>query len=333
MVRLGVVAGALGAALTLTGCGGGDKSAAAPLPLTLVADIPLTGGSARFDYQSIDPTGHLLAIAHLGASQAILVDLQTRRVTATIGRLADVRGVLAVPQLGRVYATATGTHDLVTIRSKSRSVVGRVRVGSFPDGIAYDPRSRRVFVSDGDAVTVVDARTNRVVGRISLPGGVGNVQLDPTTGHILVNHQGGGTLVEIDPTALTIGRRVALRGCDGNHGLLVDRARRRAYITCEANATLAIVDLGTGTQIGHLPTGDGPDVLAADPGLHRLYVASESGVLSVYATGAGAVREIAHAKLADNAHSVAVDPATHLVYLPLTDGGYGVPVLRVMKPC
>ena len=74
-------------------------------------------------------------------------------------------------------------------------------------------------------------------------------------------------------------------------------------------------------------------VLAADPGLHRLYVASESGVLSVYATGAGAVREIAHAKLADNAHSVAVDPATHLVYLPLTDGGYGVPVLRVMKPC
>ncbi len=71
-----------------------------------------------------------------------------------------------------------------------------------------------------------------------------------------------------------------------------------------------------------------PDALAFDPGWHRLYVASESGVVSLF-DGHGTKLEPVGDYRAPHAHSIAVDPATHRIYLPLEDVD-GTPVLRVV---
>jgi hypothetical protein len=71
--------------------------------------------------------------------------------------------------------------------------------------------------------------------------------------------------------------------------------------------------------------------LAFDASLGRLYVAAESGVVSVFAERGRSLRQLGRNKLAPHAHSVAVDPTTHLVYFPLEDVD-GRPVLRIMRP-
>src|SRR6266576_2519140 len=45
-----------------------DKTPALPkdLPLRILSDVPLTGGTTRFDYQSVDPNTGRLYLAHLG---------------------------------------------------------------------------------------------------------------------------------------------------------------------------------------------------------------------------------------------------------------------------
>ena len=73
------------------------------------------------------------------------------------------------------------------------------------------------------------------------------------------------------------------------------------------------------------------NVYALDPGLHRLYAASESGIVSVYDVTGRRFHRIAQAFVHLNAHVVAVDPATHRVYFPLQNAG-GRPVMRVMEP-
>ncbi len=50
-----------------------------------------------------------------------------------------MHGVLAVPELNRVYASATATDEVVTIDSSTLKIVARVPVGKYPDGIAYAP--------------------------------------------------------------------------------------------------------------------------------------------------------------------------------------------------
>jgi DNA-binding beta-propeller fold protein YncE len=123
---------------------------------------------------------------------------------------------------------------------------------------------------------------------------------------------------------------VPVPGCDHDHGLLV--ADGRAFVACDGNNTLVPLGLPGLTELGRLDVGDGPDVLAADPGRRLLYVAAESGDLTTVDLAPAAGRVTGRAHLADNAHVVAVDPGTGRAYFPVPNIGSGHPGLLVTTP-
>jgi DNA-binding beta-propeller fold protein YncE len=309
------------------------RTPAGDLPLQEVADVALPGGSSRFDYQVVDPPRRRLFIAHLGAGQLIAFDLSHRRVSGTVGGLPGVRGVAVAPGLGRVYAAATDAHQLVTLDEHTLRVVARAAAGGFPDGVAYDPADGLTFVSDvsGRRESVFHARSGKRVGSVRLSGDPGNVQYDTKTRRMVVAVGSAGEVDLIAPRTRRLVKRIRMPGCDRPHGLEVVSGQRRAFVACEGNGKLAVVDLARLRQRGLFSVGNGPDVLDFDPGRQRVYVASESGVVSVFALRAGGLVKLGEDKLAEHAHSVAVDPTTHLVYFPLEDIG-GKPVLRIMRP-
>jgi DNA-binding beta-propeller fold protein YncE len=102
-------------ASVLIGVAAADPAAQQSLSLVPVADIPLGGNTTRLDYESLDPGRHLLFIAHLGDSAVIVFDIEALRVITRIPGISKVHGVLAVPELGKVYASATGTNEVVAI--------------------------------------------------------------------------------------------------------------------------------------------------------------------------------------------------------------------------
>jgi YVTN family beta-propeller protein len=303
------------------------------LPLKTRTDIALPGPTNRFDYQSYDPRTHLLFIAHLGASTVVVVNTESEAVIAEIPNISQVHGVLALPELGRVYASATGTNEVVAIDEHSLKEVARMPGGVYPDGIAYAPEVRKLYVSDesGRTVTVIDTQTSKRLATIPLNGEAGNTQYDPVTRHVFVNVQTLNQLVEVDPHADTIVSRHSLPGADHNHGLLIEPTQRLAFIACEGNNKLLVVDMESMRVIATHAVGDGPDVLAFDDGLHLLYVASESGVVSVFRQEEKQLVKVGEDLLAPNAHSVAVSGQTHRVYFPLKNVN-GHAVLRVMEP-
>lgn len=303
---------------------------AARAPFQRIADVALPGNPTRLDYQSLDTRKHLLFIAHLGDSSVVVVDTRRQRVIATIPGVSAVHGILAVPQLNTVYASATGADEVVAIDESTLRIKARMPGGVYPDGIAFDPGTAHLFVSDehGGTDTVIDTRTNRVVATIPLGGEVGNTQYDAAGGHIFVNAEGAGTLVEIDPKTNRILRQTALRGCVGNHGLLIDSQMHRAYIACEDNAAFLWLDMRTRRIRGTWTVGEDPDVLALDPSTHRLFVAAEGGVVSAFDVERN-VQRVWQGFLAPAAHTVAVDAQTHRVYFPLQNIS-GHPILRIM---
>src|SRR5579859_4240221 len=96
------------------------------LPLVKVADVPLGGRTTRMDYASYDQGRHLLFIAHLGDSAVIVYDTQANQVVTRIAGVRTVHGVLAIPEIGRVYATATGSNEVVAIDESTWKIVARV---------------------------------------------------------------------------------------------------------------------------------------------------------------------------------------------------------------
>jgi YVTN family beta-propeller protein len=303
------------------------------LPLKVVADIPLGGNPTRLDYASLDTSRHLLFIAHLGDSAVIVFDTQSKRVVARIQGVSKVHGVLAVPELGRVYASATGTDEVVAIDEQTLKVIARMPGGVYPDGMAYVPELHKLYVSDehGSTDTVIDVNTNARGATIPLGGDVGNTQYDPVSKHIFVNVQTRRQLLEIDPASDRVLARIELPGAEGNHGLLIESKQRRAFIACEGNDKLLVLDLESKKIIATFDVGKDPDVLAYDEALHTLYVAGEAGIVSIFKSESGQVSKIGESLLGPNAHVVAVDPTTHQSYFPLKDLG-GKTVLRVMRP-
>jgi DNA-binding beta-propeller fold protein YncE len=324
-------AGVAGAALAV-GAASLLAARSASLPLKVVARVALPGPANRFDYQSIDPEAKRLYIAHMNAGELLFFDLRRRRVVQRVPA-PGVHGVIVVPSLHRVYASATDDRRLLTIDARSGKILARAPAGEYPDGVAYAPAARRVFVSDesGGALAVFSAGGHRV-GTVDLDGEAGNVQYDSGTGRILVDVQSRDELAVVDPRTSRVTRRVELPGCDHDHGLLVDAPRRLAFVACDGNAKLLTLDLRRMKVTAADDVGDDPDVLAFDRSLRRLYVAAESGEVAVFAERGRRLAKLGQDHLASDAHTVAVDSRTHLVYFPLESGSRGRPELLIMAP-
>jgi DNA-binding beta-propeller fold protein YncE len=311
---------------------GASPGAVAPLQLQTIADVPLGGHSTRLDYASLDAGRHLLFIAHLGDSEVIVFDTEARRVVKRIANVSHVHGVLAIPQLGRVYASATGTDEVVAIDETTLQIIARMPGGTYPDGLAYSPEARKVYVSDehGGTDTVLDVTTNTRVAMVQVGGVIGNTQYDEFSHHMFISAQSANQLVEVDPKTDRIVRRMPVPGAKENHGLLIDSASHRAFVACQGNNQLIVLDLQTSAAIAQFPVAEDPDVLAFDAQRQTLYVAGESGQVSEFKVSEGKVSKTGESFLAPDAHVVAIHPISHEIYFPLKDIG-GKPVLRIMR--
>jgi len=318
-----------------------------------VGDMPLGDKTSRFDYQSFDPTTHRLYIAEMGSGKLLVFDTQAKSLVATLDGFPKITGVLAVPELHKIYASApgagivasasvalgmagltTGSGKLIILDDRSLKEIARLPAGVFPDGIAYDPDDNKIFVSDevGGAVGVIDAVTNRVIARIDTGGEVGNVQYDSKTKRVYAPLQSRNELAIIDPREDRLVERLPLPGANHPHGLRLAEGAGIGYVACDENDRLLTVDLSSGRILDSQAIGRDPDVLASDPGLKRLYVASESGTLSTFdITNPSAPIKLGDTFIGEDAHSIAVDSRTHRLFLPLRDVG-GKAVLRILEP-
>jgi DNA-binding beta-propeller fold protein YncE len=322
------------AALLLGVPPGSSSGAASPEPiLSRVIDLPLPGQPSRFDYQSLDSEAKRLYFSHMGDGELVVLNTETREVVAHLPGFPRTTGVLVVPALHKVFVSVPGNHEVAVVDTGTLKVLARIPDGEFPDGLAYAPEVQKVFVSDerGGKETVIDARTNQRVGTIDLGGEIGNTQYDPASRLIFANVQTRGEMVAIDPKTERVVARHPLKGGDSPHGLLIDAPKRLAFAACEGDARLLVIDMDNFEVKQVLATGEDPDVLAFDSALERLYVATESGIVSIFQLDGRALRKLQDLLVAPNAHTVSVDSGTHEVYLPLKNVE-GHPVLRIMRP-
>jgi DNA-binding beta-propeller fold protein YncE len=299
--------------------------------LKLLREMPLPGPANRFDYQSVDPASGRIYMNHMNAGRTIVFDADSARVLTEIADVPRATGVWAVPAHHQVYISAAGNHAVAIVDDRTLKITARVDGVRFPDGIAYAPNADKVFVSDesGDADVVIDAKTGNKRSSIALGGEAGNTHYDSVSHCILVAVQTKNQLVAIDPISEKIVQRYDLPGSDHPHGFAIDEPGRLAFISCEGNAVLIVLDLRTMKPIQQLKIAQDPDVLAWDPGWRRLYVAAESGVLSVFWLDGNTVKAAGEVR-ASHAHTVSVDPRTHRIYLPLENVN-GHPVLRIYE--
>jgi DNA-binding beta-propeller fold protein YncE len=301
--------------------------------LTKVADIPLPGSATRFDYCTVDTSARRLYFSHMGDGKLMVFDLKSDTLVTNLPGFPTMTGVLCVPSLKRVYGSVTRNHEIAVVDAVSLRVVARIPDGKFPDGLAYSPETKKLYVSDesGGVDSVIDTTINRKLRTIDLAGEAGNTQYDPVSHSIYVAVQTKNELVIIDPETDKITARYKVTKGKHPHGFYIDGPRRLAYVSCQGDNKLVVFNLETHREEDVFDVKGDPDVLAFDPDLRLLYVACESGGVSIFKAEANHLVKLGDSDVGPNSHTVGVDPDTHKVYFPLKNIN-GVPVLRIMRP-
>jgi len=301
------------------------------LQLQEIANIQLTGSANRFDYTYLDPHTRLLYLTHSASNTVIIFDTVSRKIVATIPGIADVHDVAVAPDLGLVFVTSNTANQVAVIDAHTYAIIARIPVGDSPDGLIYDQTDHKVFVADeaGQNDAVIDARTQRRITEIPLGGDAGDVEYDAVSHRIFAVVATLNQLVTIDPVSDKIIARAALPGCQSGQDLVLYEQQRLAFVNCADNATLLMLDLASMKVISTQSVGNHPDLMALDGGWHYLYVASESGVVSVFDVQGRTIKKVNEGFVdPGGAHTIAVDQETHYIYLPLENVG-GIPVLRI----
>jgi len=310
-----------------------SQQGAASVALQQVKEIPLSGGANRLDYQSIDLNTQRLYISHLGSNMVHVFDMQKQKIIKDIPLTSSPYGILAVLSLKEVFVSVGGNKQVAVIDENTLQVTKYIPTGKIPDGIAYYPQNREIYVSNenGGTVSVIDTQTNEQVTDIPIGAAVGNTHNFDRQNRIYTVAGADNKLVEIDPAKNKVVNKYALPGCQHPHGFYIDPVTSYTFITCDVNNVMLVFDLDSKKILSSDTVRAAPDVLAYDEGLHHLYIAGESGIMTIFNVQKGNVKKIYEGFIAPHAHTVAVNQETHSVYLPLENIN-GKPVLRILKP-
>jgi len=280
--------------------------------------LPRHGLLNVLDYMNVE--GHSLYVGGASAGSVIRVGLGpgSFQVSEWLGGEGRVHGIAIAGSRDLAFATRSETNTVDVFSPSRLTRLGGIAVPTDPDAILYDPRHDLIYVANGDTgvATLIDPSTRTKVGAIALGGKLEFAALDPLSGLVYQNIESSGEIAAVDLGKRRVVGRWSLKPCEGPTGLAIDVAVRRAFIVCGKSAQLVVFDLDRDRVVTSLKIGWGPDAVAFDPGLKRIYATGLGGQVSVTAQlGADTYKNLDIVSTHFAAHTLAVDLRTHEVFV------------------
>lgn len=301
--------------------------------LKKIAAIDLHGPRGEhFDHLDMDYDDHYLLSAQTGAGILYVIDVQRNTVVAAIHGLPGITAPVYVPGLRKVYACDWGENKIGVVDLKQMKVVKRLASSEKPNGGTYAKSFSKVYISDtlGKELQVIDVRTDAPAKTLRFASETGMAQYDDIGRKIWLNLRSSNEIAEIDPQTDTVAARYRVAACDFNHAMAIDAKNRRAFLLCVGNNVFTVFDLEKHRVIAHIPLPEGADDVKFDAGLRRIYVACESGTITVIEEqDADHFRKLEDFPVQKGVHTLEVDTETHRVYTPEAEEN-GDPVCRVI---
>jgi len=246
------------------------------------------------------------------------------------------RRITVAAQAGRVFITNTGPsspdgpHETVSVLdAASGHLLATLPGGDWLIDVVVDDTSGLAFIAAADLgwaghISVVDARSGRLVRTIHLPGPPAGMALDTAARRVVVTDYGKGTannshVMVLDARTGRVLRTVLL---DGSPSLVVvDRHAGHAFV---AAAGLRILETRGGALLSMPPIALHPAAMVVNESTGRLYAliqgAPDTGYvdsLAVLDTHSG--RLLRTFRVGRRAGPMAVDPASGRLFLTVGD--------------
>ena len=280
----------------------------------VVARYPVPG-EGGFDYVTLDSTARRLYVSH--GTQVDVLDADSGKVVGSIPDTPGVHGIALATAFQHGF-TSNGREDKVSMFDPSTlRLIKKVQVGRGPDGIYYDPGSKRVFTNNHGShdITAIDAATGEVVGTVRMEGD-GEEAVIGADGLIYVNSEDTAEVVVFDPKSLQVKKRFAIGVAKIPTGLAYDPKTNRLFIGCREKPLMVVMDAAMGKIIASFPIGAGVDFAEFDPADRLIFLSCGEGILNVFREkSADEYESDGQVKTQPSAKTMAFDPKTKKIFL------------------
>src|SRR5215813_2922407 len=308
LITKSVLCGLFSATLLLQGATGYKVVGRYPVP-----------GAGGWDYVTLDDAARRIYISH--STQVEVLDADDGKV---VGNIADTPGVhgIAIASSFKHGFTSNGRENKVSMFDPATlRLINKIDVGKGPDGICYDPRTKRVFTNNHGShdVSAIDAKTGTVVGTVKLEGD-GEQAVIGADGLIYVNSEDKSEVVVFDPKTLDVKKRFPIGVAKTPTGLAYDAKTNRLFIGCRNEPKMVVMDAATGKVINSFPIGAGVDYAGFDPETSLIFFSCGDGTLSIYhEKSADSYEDAGAVKTQPSAKTIAFDPKTKKIFLPAAE--------------
>lgn len=183
--------------------------------------------------------------------------------------LAATLGLAAFPVLPATAATAPAAKPAPASASGGSGyhVIQRLALGGEGgwDYLSADPAARRLYVTRGTHVMVVDLDSGKLVGDIPNLQGIHGVALAPELGRGFVSNGKSSEVTVFDLKTLKVLQTVKSTG-ENPDAILYDGATKRVFAFNGRSGNATVIDANSYAVLGTIALGGKPEFAAADGG-------------------------------------------------------------------
>ena len=286
-------------------------------------------GNGGFDYITIDSAARRLYVSH--GTEVNVVDADNGKLIGTIPDTPGVHGIAIASEFKHGFTSNGRENKMSMFDTNTLQLIKKIDVGKGPDGIYYDPQTKRVFTNNHGShdITAIDAKTGEVVGTVKAEGdGESAIVGD---GVVYVNMEDTNEVITFDPKSLEVKHRFPIGVAKTPTGLAYDAKTKRLFVGCRNEPKMVVMDAVSGKVITSFPIGRGVDYAGFDPSAKLIFFSCSEGVLDIFREkSADQYEDAGPVKTQPSARTMAFDPKTKKIFLsaaeyvetpPATPGG------------
>lgn len=182
------------------------------------------------------------------------------------------------------------------------------------DYLSIDPEARRLYVTHGTHIVVVDLSTDAVVGDIADTPGVHGFALDLERGRGFASDGGEAKVSVVDLKTLATTSKVGTE--EGPDGILYEPGREEVYAFDGRAHAATVISAASGQVVATIKLPGKPEFPAADPRANRVYdnIEDKSEVVAIDTKTHQVVSDWPIAP-GESASGMAFDAAHHRLFL------------------
>ena len=294
-------------------------------------NIGLNAGGAAYPFSvAVNPTNNKAYTANIGTGNVTVINLTTGTTTSlSVG--GTPYAVAVNPVTNKAYvANNSGWVTIISGSSDSIEAQPSDPSASVPFAVAVNPVTNQIYVANNNSgnISVIDGKSDAVVGNIGVDRGPSALAVNPNTNRIYVANGGANSVSVVDG-----GSQAVIADIHDSNGLIpsgvaVNSVTNMIYVSNEGqfNNGVAVANTGSVTIINgsnntfvNVTTGTESWAVAVNPVTNKIYIPNKDGSnISVVNGATNAVTTVTDPN-AQHPYAVAVNSATNKIYVPNYD--------------